>query len=458
MGLIVVSNREPYSPVREGDGELHWKAAVGGLTAALDPVLRERGGTWIAWGDGEREIRSVELPPGEERYRLERLHLRESELQDYYYGFSNRALWPLSHYFLNRVRYLGRYWRAYQQVNRRFAEAVVRAYRPGDLIWVHDYQLCLVPRLVRETLPEARIGFFWHIPWPSSEVFRTLPWDHEILEGILGADVVGVHVLEYARHFRSCCCIVLGYDNDGHTVQTPERRVRVESFPIGVEAKAFAELACSSEVRRAAEELRQQVGTPFLLGVDRLDYTKGIPERLEAFGEYLGRYPEAQGRVTLMQIAVPSREQVDAYRQLREQIERLVGRINGTYGQAGWTPVHYITRGLDRLELVAYYLAADVMLVTPLRDGLNLVAKEFAAVSEQGVLILSEFAGAAAEMHEALLVNPYDHDGLVRAIGQALSMPLAERQQRLECLKARLHRFDLTTWAKAFLHALEEDR
>lgn len=458
MGLIVVSNREPYSPVREGDGELHWKAAVGGLTAALDPVLRERGGTWIAWGDGEREIRSVELPPGEERYRLERLHLRESELQDYYYGFSNRALWPLSHYFLNRVRYLGRYWRAYQQVNRRFAEAVVRAYRPGDLIWVHDYQLCLVPRLVREALPEARIGFFWHIPWPSSEVFRTLPWDHEILEGILGADVVGVHVLEYARHFRSCCRIVLGYDNDGHTVQTPERRVRVESFPIGVEAKAFAELACSSEVRRAAEELRQQVGTPFLLGVDRLDYTKGIPERLEAFGEYLGRYPEAQGRVTLMQIAVPSREQVDAYRQLREQIERLVGRINGTYGQAGWTPVHYITRGLDRLELVAYYLAADVMLVTPLRDGLNLVAKEFAAVSEQGVLILSEFAGAAAEMHEALLVNPYDHDGLVRAIGQALSMPLAERRQRLECLKARLHRFDLTTWAKAFLHALEEDR
>ncbi|RIH88984.1 alpha,alpha-trehalose-phosphate synthase (UDP-forming) [Calidithermus roseus] len=458
MGLIVVSNREPYSPVREGDGELHWKAAVGGLTAALDPVLRERGGTWIAWGDGEREIRSVELPPGEERYRLERLHLRESELQDYYYGFSNRALWPLSHYFLNRVRYLGRYWRAYQRVNRRFAEAVVRAYRPGDLIWVHDYQLCLVPSLVREALPEARIGFFWHIPWPSSEVFRTLPWDREILEGILGANVVGVHVLEYARHFRSCCRIVLGYDNDGRVVRISQREVQVEALPIGIEAQTFVELSQTPEVRRAAGELRQQVGTPFLLGVDRLDYTKGILERLEAFGEYLGRYPEAQGRVTLVQIAVPSREQVDAYRQLREQIERLVGRINGTYGQAGWTPVHYITRGLDRLELVAYYLAADVMLVTPLRDGLNLVAKEFAAVSEQGVLILSEFAGAAAEMHEALLVNPYDHDGLVRAIGQALSMPLAERRQRLECLKARLRRFDLTTWAKAFLHALEENR
>ncbi|WP_027893955.1 alpha,alpha-trehalose-phosphate synthase (UDP-forming) [Calidithermus chliarophilus] len=457
MGLIVVSNREPYSPVREGH-ELHWKAAVGGLTAALDPVLRERGGTWIAWGDGEREIRSVELPPGEGRYRLERLPLRESELQDYYYGFSNRALWPMSHYFLNRVRYLGRYWKAYQRVNRRFAEAVLQAYRPGDLVWVHDYQLCLVPRLVREALPEARIGFFWHIPWPSSEVFRTLPWDHEILEGILGADVVGVHVPEYARHFRSCCRIVLGYDNDGHAVQTPERPVRVESFPIGVEAKAFAELACSSEVRRAAEELRQQVGTPFLLGVDRLDYTKGIPERLEAFGEYLGRHPEAHGKVTLVQIAVPSREQVDAYRQLREQIDRLVGRINGTYGRAGWTPVHYITRGFERRELVAHYLAADVMLVTPLRDGLNLVAKEFAAVAERGVLILSEFAGAAAELKEALLVNPYDHDGLARAIGRALSMPEEERRQRLAELKARLHRFDLAAWTEGFLHALEGAR
>jgi trehalose 6-phosphate synthase/phosphatase len=457
VGLIVLSNREPYSPVREGN-ELHWKAAVGGLTAALDPVLRERGGIWIAWGDGESEIRSVELPPGEGRYRLERLPLRESELQDYYYGFSNRALWPMSHYFLNRVRYLERYWRAYQRVNKRFAEAVVRVYRPGDLIWIHDYQLCLVPRLVREALPEARIGFFWHIPWPSSEVFRTLPWDREILEGILGADVVGVHTPEYARHFRSCCRVVLGYDNDGRVVQMPQREVRVEALPIGIEAQSFAELSQTPEVRQAAEELRRQVGTRFILGVDRLDYTKGIPERLEAFGEYLGRHPEAHGQLTLVQIAVPSREQVDAYRQLREQLERLVGRINGAYGQAGWTPVHYITRGLGRLELVAYYLAADVMLVTPLRDGLNLVAKEFAAVSEEGVLILSEFAGAAAEMPEALSVNPYDHDGLVRAIGQALSMPLAERRQRLECLKARLHRSDLATWTKAFLHVLEEAR
>jgi trehalose 6-phosphate synthase len=458
VGLIVLSNREPYSPVREGSGELQWKAAVGGLTAALDPLLRERGGTWIAWGDGERDIRSVELPPGEGRYRLERLHLREGELQDYYYGFSNRALWPMSHYFLNRVRYLGRYWKAYQRVNERFAEAAVRAYRPGDLIWIHDYHLCLVPRLVREALPEARIGFFWHIPWPSSEVFRTLPWDREILEGILGANLVGVHTLEYARHFRSCCRIVLGYDNDGQTVRSPERSVRVEAFPVGIEFEAFSGLARAPEVRQAAEELRQQVGTRFLLGVDRLDYTKGIPERLEAFGEYLGRYPEAQGQVTLVQIAVPSREQVDAYRQLREQIERLVGRINGAYGQAGWTPVHYITRGLDRRELVAYYLAADVMLVTPLRDGLNLVAKEFAAVSEGGVLILSEFAGAAAEMPEALRVNPYDHDGLLWAIGQALSMPLEERRRRLECLKLRLRRFDLRAWTEAFLHALEEAR
>lgn len=455
MSLIVVSNREPYQPVRS-EGGVEWKPSVGGLTAALIPVLERQGGTWIAWGEQEPGIREVRLPVEDPKFRLERLRLSEAEVNHFYYGFSNRALWPMSHYFLERTRYLKRYWDAYQKVNRRFAEAVVRNYREGDLIWVHDYQLTLVPALVREKIPHARIGFFWHIPWPSSEVFRTLPWDQQVLEGILGADLVGVHTEKYARHFRSCCRIVLGLPNDGPSVRYGGREVRVEAHPIGLEVEAFAELAASAEVREMAEQIRQVMGARILLGVDRLDYTKGIPARLEAFEAYLRSHPEAHGLVSLVQIAVPSREQVDSYRQLRERVELLVGRINGTFAQPGWTPVHYLSRGFDRAELAAYYLAAEVMLVTPLRDGLNLVAKEFAAVSERGVLILSEFAGAADELPEALLVNPYDPEELAREIHRALTMPEEERRNRLEAMRERLWACDLNCWTEDFLRSLEE--
>jgi trehalose 6-phosphate synthase/phosphatase len=455
MALIVVSNREPYSPARGKGGELQWKPSVGGLTAALEPIVTSRGGTWIAWGESQRDVTSVDLPAEKPSFRLERLRLSERDLRDFYYGFSNGALWPMSHYMLERAEYVREQWLAYERVNRRFADAVVKAYRPGDTIWVHDYQLALVPGLVRERLPEARIGFFWHIPWPSSEIFRTLPWDREILRGILGSDLIGVHTAEDARHFLSCCRIVLGTGPSSGAVPLDGRKARVEARPIGVEVDTLTELAQSREVRVAAARVRKQIATPILLGVDRLDYTKGIPERLRAFEAYLSANPEAIGKATLVQIAVPSREKVDAYRELREEVEFLVGRINGKHGRVGWSPVHYLYRGLSREELAAYYQAADVMLVTPLRDGLNLVAKEFAAVSRCGVLVLSEFAGAAAEMPEAVSVNPYDQHGMAERIREAMLMPARERLRRLAALRKRLRESDLQAWAEGFLASLE---
>lgn len=454
MGLIVVSNREPYAPRRGEDGELRWVPSIGGLTAALDPALQHAGGTWIAWGEAQPEVAEVELPQGAPRYRLRRLRLSDAEVRDYYHGFSNRALWPMSHYFIERTSYQAAQWQAYVEVNRRFAQAAAQSYREGDLVWVHDYQLALVPRMLRETLPEARIGFFWHIPWPSSEVFRTLPWDRELLEGMLGADLIGMHTPDYVRHFLSACRRVLGAETEGDTVRWQGRTSRVVDRPIGIEVEVHETLAATPEVEQAADRIRRTLQTQILLGVDRLDYTKGIPERLEAFGAFLDRHPEARGRVTLLQIAVPSREQVESYRQLRSRVEGLVGRINGRHTRDGWSPIQYIYRGMGREELVAHYRAADVMLVTPLRDGLNLVAKEFLACSRDGVLVLSRFAGAADELPEAVQVNPYNPEGLAGALLQALNMPLDEKKARLQQLRGRLHRSDLKAWTEDFVREL----
>lgn len=454
MGLIVISNREPYAPRKSESGDIQWVPSIGGLTAALDPALQHAGGTWIAWGEEHPHIGSVELPTERPRYRLERLKLSEAEVRDFYYGFSNRALWPMSHYFIGRARYLRSSWSAYQAVNRRFAQAAVQRYQEGDLIWVHDYQLALVPKMIREALPNARIGFFWHIPWPSSEVFRTLPWDREVLEGMLGADLIGMHTEDYVRHFRSGCAIALGAETTPQGVRHAGRLSRVVSRPIGIETEVFESIASSPEVEAASERIRQGLQTMMLLGVDRLDYTKGIPERLEAFDAFLDAYPDFKRQVTMVQVAVPSRERVESYRQLRVQVEGLVGRINGKHAESGWSPIHYIYRGLSREELIAHYRAADVMLVTPLRDGLNLVAKEFVASSRDGALILSKFAGASSEMPEAIHVNPYDHDGLAQQLMQAMRMPLDEKKARLHQLRSRLKQSNLRAWSENFLSEL----
>ncbi|GGK37771.1 trehalose-6-phosphate synthase [Deinococcus malanensis] len=454
MGLIVVSNREPYAPHSREDGGLDWVPSIGGLTAALDPALQHAGGTWIAWGEAHPDVAEVQLPQHDPRYCLQRLRLSDAEVRDFYHGFSNRALWPMSHYFIERTRYDASAWQTYVAVNRRFAEATVTAYREGDTIWVHDYQLALVPRMIREMLPGASIGFFWHIPWPSTEVFRTLPWDRELLDGMLGADLIGMHTHDYVRYFQAACRRALDADTDEGTVYWQGRTSRVVARPIGIEVDAYEELSSRPDVEDEADRIRRTVQTQILLGVDRLDYTKGIPERLEAFDAYLDRHPEARGKVTLVQIAVPSREQVDSYRQLRARVEGLVGRINGKHTHSGWSPIQYIYRGVGREELVAHYRAADVMLVTPLRDGLNLVAKEFTACSRDGALILSRFAGAADEMREALQVNPYNPGGLAEALQVALNMPLEEKKARLHRLRERLHASDLRSWADEFVEEI----
>jgi len=467
VSLIVISNREPYAPhpapaaipAQGGPGPLEptaleWAASIGGLTTALDPVMQRTGGTWVAWGEKYPEIRQVQLPQHDPKYTVERVPLSEDEVSAYYHGFSNSALWPMSHYSLERVHYRAEEWAAYRRINERFAEAAAAHYREGDVFWVQDYQLALVPGLLRERFPQARIGFFWHIPWPAQDVFRTLPWDEEILRGILGADLIGMHTGPYVRHFQDACQRTLDAEITPGTVTVDGRTVRVEARPIGIDVDTFEEIARRPETVLAAGRLRENLRTMMLLAIDRLDYTKGIPERLEAFAAFLERHPEQRGRVTLVQVAVPSREAVDAYAQLRSQVEGLVGRINGQFGADGWTPVHYNYRGLNREELVAHYRAADAMLVTPLRDGLNLVAKEFAACSEDGVLLLSRFAGAAGEMPGAIPVNPYDVDGLSGSLVRALSMPLAEKKARLQTLKAGLRASDLRAWTADFLRDL----
>jgi trehalose 6-phosphate synthase/phosphatase len=366
-------------------------------------------------------------------------------------------LWPLFHYSIDRVAMDAGDWATYQEVNRVFADAVAREYRPGDTIWIHDYHLMLLPALLRERLPEARIGFFLHIPFPSSEVFRLLPWRQDILKGLLGADLIGFHTFAYMRHFMTSLLHVAGVEPDIDRVRIGEREARVGVFPMGIDAGGFNALARDPLVRARAEAIRREAaGRRIVLGVDRLDYTKGIPERLEALSRLFEREGGLRDGIRYIQVAVPSRGDIDTYQQFRRQVEERVGRVNGVYGTPDSLPVHYMHQSVDPRELVALYSAADVMLVTPLRDGMNLVAKEFAAsrVDEDGVLVLSEFAGAAAELQGALTLNPFDVNAMADTIRRGLSMPVEERRARMRALRHQVCRNDVYAWADAFVHAL----
>jgi trehalose 6-phosphate synthase/phosphatase len=389
------------------------------------------------------------------------VHLSHDQVDRYYDGFSNRVLWPLFHYLIDRVPVNATGWNAYQEVNEIFADAVSAHYRPGDTIWVQDYQLLLLPMLLRERLPRARIGFFLHIPFPSSEVFRVLPWRHEILNGMLGADLLGFHTHAYLRHFVASLLHVDGVEVDLDRVSLGDREVRLGSFPMGVDAAEFERIAREPDVRAEVEAIRRDAGgRRILLGIDRLDYTKGIPRRLEAIKQLLVGEPSLADGIRYIQVAVPSRGKVDSYRKFRHEVEERVGEINGSHGTLRSTPVHYVHRAVSLRQLVALYCAADVMLVTPLRDGMNLVAKEFVAsrVDGDGVLVLSEFAGASAELDGALIVNPYDVDGIVGNIRRALGMSPAERSARMKGLRQRVGEYDLRNWARNFLDDLSVAR
>ena len=455
--LVLVTHREPFRVVQRDDG-VHVERTVGGLVTALEPMMRDVGGAWVS-ADVETNADQDALAAALEKLPYEWLRVPYSAdlYERFYQGFSNGALWPLFHSMPSKTVFSHADWVAYKMVNSLFADAAARAARPGDLVWIHDYQLALVPSFLRHrTGNEARIGFLLHIPFPHVSLFRTLPWAEELLRGILGASLVVFHVDEYVEHFFGCVEKLLNVrcDETKRLVHLPERTVHVRSIPIGIDAKQIMDAAARPDVKERAERIRADVGCEKLIvGVDRLDYTKGIYERLRALEIFFERNPEQRGRVSLVQVAVPSRVGIGEYEQLREQIERQVGHINGLYARPGWTPVTYMFRSVPFDELVALYVAGDVGFVSPLRDGMNLVAKEYVAAHAErtGVLVLSELAGAAQQLVEAVRVNPYDVDGMADALRLAVTMPDDQARARMRRLVARVARFDVKYWVDQFM-------
>ncbi len=448
-----------------------WVPALGGLATALLPVLEERGGAWIAMGEpGDDAPLEQDLPVDAPRFSVRRLPLSHDEYESYYEGMANRVLWPLVHYFVESVEPDRSYWKAYRAVNQRFAAAALEyaAATPDDsTFWVHDYQLMLVPELIRAERPDAQIGHFWHVPWPAPEIFRIVPSARALMRGILAADLIGFHTEGYAENFREAARDLVGAelvpspDQDGYDVLWNSRRIRVEVHPIGIDVAGFAGLGARADIEAEAEVMREEAGgvERLIVGVDRLDYTKGLPLRLEAFERFLETYPEWHGRVTLFQVCTPSRTGIPAYDHLRRVVDEAVGRINGRFAEGHWVPVRYRYRAYSQEELAILYRAADVAMVTPLRDGMNLVALEYAAVhAGAGTLILSELTGAADYLDGAILANPYDVDGVVRTLRAALSLGEDERVARMKRMRDSLAELDVHRWADRFLASLAGER
>ena len=454
---MVVSNRGPYRH-ETSRGRERWVRAAGGLVTALDPVLQKRGGVWVS-AKPAKDFDSVTVPTPHLDYDLAHVSLKRPDQRGFYEGVSNAVLWPLLHGFEPTIQVGEAPWSSYVSANQAFADTASSTSSSGDVFWIQDYHLMLVPGLLRAKRSRARIGWFCHIPWPPPDTFGILPWREEILEGLLGADVLGFHLPEYAEHFRECvnrftACRV---SSDG-TIQYRSRKVRTIAAPIGIPVDELQALALDPDVAREVERIKETMGNrKLLLGVDRLDYTKGIPDRLAAFERLLKKERNARTKYALIQVMVPSRTDVKAYADLKEEIDRMVGDINGRFAETGRVPVHYLYRNLSQRALFAHYRAADVALVTPLRDGMNLVAHEYAAarMDEDGVLVLSEFAGAAKHLKGAMLVNPYDVESTASTIQRALSMKPAEKKKRMRALRSAVMSLDVHRWADEYVSALE---
>ncbi|MDQ1531318.1 MAG: trehalose 6-phosphate synthase, partial [Microbacteriaceae bacterium] len=450
-----------------------WKPSPGGLVTALEPVMRSSDGAWIGWsGVADDHVEPFEA----DGLHLVPVALSELEVQRYYEGFSNDTIWPLYHDVIAQPKYHRDWWDTYVAVNRRFAERAAAVAADGATVWVQDYQLQLVPRMLRERRPDLIIGFFNHIPFPAYGLYSQLPWRAQILEGLLGADLIGFQRRADAGNFLRAVRRLFHLSTTHNRVDLRPagegrwpnsggdrpRSVVARHFPISIDAHAYVDLASSESVRERAATIRRDLGDPgtIMLGVDRLDYTKGIGHRFSAYAELLAEGKLDVNDTVLVQVASPSRERVESYKALRDEIELTVGRVNGDYGTIRHSAINYLHHGYPREEMVALFLAADIMLVTALRDGMNLVAKEYVAsrVDEDGVLVLSEFAGAADELKQALLVNPHDIEGLKRAILAAVHMPRGERRQRMRALRARVIEHDVSRWSKDFLQALAEVR
>jgi len=454
--LVVVSNRGPYRH-ESSRGRERWVRAAGGLVTALDPVLQKRGGVWVS-AKSAKDFDSVTIAAPKLDYDLGHVSLKRSEQRGFYEGVSNAVLWPLLHGFEPTMQIGDAPWASYVKANQAFADTAVSMSTSGDLFWIQDYQLMLVPRMLRARHSKARIGWFCHIPWPPPDTFGILPWRTEILEGLLGADVLGFHLPEYAQHFRECVARFTPHGVEGDHVICRGRRVASIDAPIGIPVDDLQALSLDPDVGREVERIRTMMNhRRIILGVDRLDYTKGIPERLAAYERLLRRDRSARTGTALVQVMVPSRTDVKAYSDLKNEVDRMVGDINGRYGETGRMPVHYLFRNLTQRALFAHYRAADVALVTPLRDGMNLVAHEYAAsrTDNDGVLVLSEFAGASKYLEGAIVVNPYDIETTTGAIQQALAMKADEKGKRMRSLREEVLRLDVHGWADDYIQALE---
>ncbi|HWK05346.1 MAG TPA: bifunctional alpha,alpha-trehalose-phosphate synthase (UDP-forming)/trehalose-phosphatase [Puia sp.] len=468
--LIVISNRLPFSLDREGD-KVSIRQSSGGLVSAIKSYFENTG---VQRGELTEKVWMGVADFPQEDWELAASHIAgldfgvipifaDKELYDKYYnGFSNSVLWPLFHYFSNLVDYEAQYFDAYVQVNQLFADTLIPLLEPGDQVWVHDYQLMLLPRLLREKKPEATIGFFLHIPFPSYEIFRLLPaeWKSTLLHGVMGADLIGFHTYDYVQHFLQSVKMLLGVDNYFHNLQYRDRIVRIDLFPIGIDYNKFHEAANDPEIREICNKIRSGnlEDKKIIFSVDRQDYTKGLMNRLNGYEYFLQKYPEWHDKVVFILNVVPSRSDIPAYLERKKMIEEKIGGINGKFSSLSWQPIIYRYNHLAFNEMVALYQAADVALITPLRDGMNLVAKEYVAscASGRGVLILSELAGAASELSEAILVNPTDVEDVASSITRALAMPVYEQRNRLSLMQRRLQEYDVIKWVNDFMDQLAQ--
>ncbi|WP_373519804.1 bifunctional alpha,alpha-trehalose-phosphate synthase (UDP-forming)/trehalose-phosphatase [Pricia sp.] len=470
---IIISNRLPVQ-LQIDNGEITAIPSVGGLATGMKSVHSGGDSLWIGWSGLTDEEIPDELAPKIDTALAEhgssKVNLTEAEIDGYYYGFSNRTVWPLFHYFLEYSEFEREYWDAYKKVNQKFADAILEKADDDDTIWVHDYQLMLVPQMVREKRPDISIGFFLHIPFPSFEIFRTLPWREEILKGLLGSDLIGFHTYDYERHFLSSVRRLLGLEVSFNDISLDDRVIKVDSFPMGIDYKKFSEAAKKHDQNKEKDksELQKRIDThkksapdaKFFLSIDRLDYSKGIAKRIYAFEYFLNKYPQYKEKVRLIVLAVPSRSNVPQYQLLKKEVDELVGRINGEFSTVSWTPIWYFYRSMPFENLIDLYTSSDIAWLTPLRDGMNLVAKEYIATrtDQTGVLILSEMAGSANEMNESLLINPNNFEQIAEALQTAINMPVEEQKQRNAVLQKRLERYNVEKWANDFMNSLLDQK
>ncbi len=459
--LIIVSNRLPVT-VKEQNDKLTFEPSMGGVATGLSSLESEYEKHWIGWpgidheNRSKKELKEIEKELGKNKFHP--VYLSSDEIESYYQGFCNEIIWPLFHYFVQYGIYDKEFWESYVEVNEKFCEAVLKVADEGDYIWVHDYHLMLLPKLIRANLENSNIGFFLHIPFPSSEIFRLIPWCKDIINGLLGSDLIGFHTFDYVRHFAESARRILGYEHSLGQLFVGKRAVKMDTFPMGIDYKKFSTAHKKSEVKKNIKEITKSLSGNYkiILSIDRLDYSKGIPERLKAYDLFLEQNPDLKEKVLLILVAVPSRTEVTHYKMLKSEVDTLVGNINGNHGTISWNPIHYMYRSFDFDNLIALYLIADVLFITPLRDGMNLIAKEYVAArnDKTGVLILGEMAGTAKELSEALIINPNDLEATSNALKTAIDMDKPEQKKRMNSMQKRLKRYDLKVWTEDFMERL----